>query len=160
MISFVCSFLKNKARSAMTTMMDLTEGVEEERSDDGSDSEGSLKDFIGDDEEEEVVAAPKTQNDMEGIDEGNILKYKRVSRPVKRYETEVFGSAEYRKMILDDVPDDEMEAALGADESGEEEGEEEEDDESEEYDTDEEGSDDKEEDEGEETDESDGEEKD
>lgn len=51
-------------------------------------------------------------DDTDGIDKSNIRSSKRVSRQTKRYSDEVYASAEYRKMVLDDVPQHEYQAAL------------------------------------------------
>lgn len=98
---------------------------EEVRSNDDDDDAGSLVDFIVEDEGEEgddddddasvTSEPPKTKEeerarDLDGIDVSNIISGKRTRRQTKFYEQEVFNTEEYRKMILDDVPDDERHA--------------------------------------------------
>lgn len=51
-------------------------------------------------------------NENDGIDKANILSGKRVRRPTVRYEDTVFASSAYQKMMLCDVPFDELNAAL------------------------------------------------
>jgi len=51
-------------------------------------------------------------NDLDGIEVSNILHSKRKRRATVRYEDELFQSDEYRKLMLCDIPDEEMEAAL------------------------------------------------
>ena len=114
---------------------DELEGCEE-RSED-SDDEGSLVDFIvkGDEEEnddtygseddetpEKLTKEEAMKRDLDGIDPSNIIeggRGRRVRRKTQRYEEEVFASDEYRKMVLCDVPDDEVEDALGSDDEEE-----------------------------------------
>jgi hypothetical protein len=114
---------------------------EEVRSNDDDDDAGSLVDFIVNDEGEEgeegddasvISESPKTEEeerarDLDGIDTSNIITGKRTRRQTNFYEQEVFNTDEYRKMILDDVPDDERHAL-------EETSDEEDDDENDEYD--------------------------
>ena len=106
----------------------------EERSVDESD-EGSLVDFIvkeedgdGDDSEgsenndEPVLSKEENlKRDLDGIDPSNIVQGSRTRRRTMRYEEEVFGSEEYRKMVLCDVPDEEMHALASDDEDEDEE---------------------------------------
>ena len=79
---------------------------------DDSDDEGSLVDFI--DKTDEVEASEgEADDDDEGISVENIIySGKRKRRAPVRYEDEVFASKEYRKMMLCDIPDEEMHAAL------------------------------------------------
>lgn len=97
---------------------------EEVRSNDDDDDAGSLVDFIVGDEDEEgddgdnasvTSEPPKTEEeerarDLDGIDSSNIITGKRTRRQTKFYEQEVFNTDEYRKMILEDVPDEERHA--------------------------------------------------
>ena len=97
----------------------------------GEDDAGSLVDFIvNDDEENEDIddgnssiqsEKPATQEeaecrDMDGIDTSNIIVGKRTRRQTKFYEQEVFNTDEYRKMMLCDVPKEEMHAVIESDE--------------------------------------------
>ena len=84
-----------------------------------SDDAGSLVAFVVKDAEEpppERVEESSARGDMDGIAPKNIVPGTRRRTPTQRYAQEVFSSAEYQKMALDDVPDDEMDAALGHDE--------------------------------------------
>ena len=47
---------------------------------------------------------------MDGIDTSNIVLGKRTRRSTQFYDRQVFSSAEYRRMMLEDVPADEMHA--------------------------------------------------
>tara|TARA_B110001452_G_scaffold223668_3_gene196998 strand:- start:76 stop:750 length:675 start_codon:yes stop_codon:yes gene_type:complete len=107
-------------------------GVDSDSDDD--DDAGSLVDFILDDTDAlEVADTPGAQalpcgGEMDGIDPGNIVTGKRKRRQTQFYEREVFSSENYRKMILVDVPDEEMHAVFedsenedeGDEDSGEE----------------------------------------
>ena len=90
-----------------------------------SDDAGSLVEFIVNDEDDnandeddnESVESdgPKTeeearQRDLDGIDLGNIITGRRVRRQTAFYEHTVFNTEDYRRMMLDDVPDEEMHA--------------------------------------------------
>ena len=96
--------------------------------DDDNDSVGSLVDFVVQDEEEEVYggtteSAPEQSvpaNDLDGIDSSNIITGKRTRRQTQFYDRAVFASADYRRMILEDIPHEEIQYALGADECNEE----------------------------------------
>lgn len=102
---------------------DGDEDYDETRSVD-SDDAGSLEEFIVDDEhdgeeseEEGSVDSepPRTEEeerarDLDGIDKNNIVLGKRTRRPTQFYEQTVFNTSEYRRMMLDDVPVDEMHA--------------------------------------------------
>jgi hypothetical protein len=117
---------------------DFVEDVDDEdvRSTDDGDDVGSLVDFIVDDEgegeecngdETESVLSdpPETEDDqrvreLDGMDSSNIITGKRTRRQTKFYEHEVFSTDEYRKMVLDDVPEEERHAL--EDSSDEEEG--------------------------------------
>jgi hypothetical protein len=93
------------------------------------DSVGSLEDFIVDDEGEEgesddgasVASEPPATReealarDLDGISSDNIVLGKRTRRPTQFYEHEVFGTSEYRRMLLEDVPPDELHAVEGSD---------------------------------------------
>ena len=105
---------------------DLEDDGDEVRSNDDDDDAGSLVDFIvddegeeGDDEDDDAVStvsdAPKNKEeervrDLDGIDASNIITGKRTRRQTKFYEQEVFNTDEYRRMILEDVPEDERHA--------------------------------------------------
>ena len=112
---------------------DLDECLDETRSVDSEDA-GSLVDFIvkdndddaNDDDDNESVESdgPKNeeearQRDLDGIDSSNIITGKRTRRQTAFYEQTVFNSDEYRKMMLDDVPDDEMHVLEESESSGE-----------------------------------------
>lgn len=101
-------------------------GEMEERSEDESDA-GSLNEFIVNeesddsesddgsvDDEKELTTEEKTKKDLEDISESNIVSGKRVRKPVKRFEDSVFNSDEYKKMILCDIPDDELDAVFSS----------------------------------------------
>lgn len=99
------------------------EEFDETRSVDSEDA-GSLVDFIvkdndddaNDDDNESVESeGPRNeeearQRDLDGIDTSNIITGRRTRRQTVFYEQTVFNSDEYRKMMLDDVPDEEMHA--------------------------------------------------
>ena len=97
---------------------DNDEAGYEVRSTDDNDDAGSLVDFIveddGEGEEDEAplsdVPLNNISNEMDGIDPSNIIEGKRIRKPRVTYEQEVFASSEYRKMMLEDVPDEEIEA--------------------------------------------------
>jgi len=108
---------------------------EDVRSNDDDDDAGSLVDFIVEDEGDEgeecgvyddasvTSEQPRTEEeervrDLDGVDSSNIIVGKRTRRQTKFYEQEVFNTEEYRKMVLDDVPEDERHAL---DESSDEE---------------------------------------
>lgn len=110
---------------------------EEEEDEEEDDDAGSLVDFIVEDEEGEeedddssvVSDAPKTKGeaiskDMDGIDVSNILSGKRNRKQTETYEQEVFSSKEYKRMLLCDVPKEEMQYVHDCSEEEEEEGEE------------------------------------
>jgi len=103
------------------------DGCDECRSED-SDDAGSLVDFVVDDDAPiDANNQPSTDQprDLDGIDAGNIVLGKRRRRPTQFFEHEVFASAEYRKMMLCDVPRDELHAVLPSDEEEENDDEEE-----------------------------------
>ena len=95
------------------------------------DSEGSLVDFIvrdneskeenEEDDNESVESEPAASTEdalareLDGISAGNIVVGKRKRRPTQFYERTVFDTDEYRKMMLDDVPEDEMHAIAESD---------------------------------------------
>lgn len=94
----------------------------------GEDDAGSLVDFIVNDDEENndddnssiQSEQPATQEEaesreMDGIDTANIIVGKRTRRQTKFYEQEVFNTDEYRKMMLCDVPKEEMHAVMESD---------------------------------------------
>lgn len=108
------------------------------------DSEGSLVDFIADDDDseasdanegegvdEEVDLPPLTKEEdrhlsLDGIDVSNILPEggKRKRRVPAFYEAEVFASKEVKRMMFEDVPEEEMDALAASDsDEGEDEGE-------------------------------------
>ena len=116
---------------------------EEEDEEEDDDDAGSLVDFIveddeveeeeeeDDDDDDESVdgAPPKTKEeairrDLDGIDPNNIISGKRTRRQTQFYETEVFSSPEYKRMMLCDVPEDEMHALEEDDDEDEEDDEE------------------------------------
>lgn len=76
-----------------------------------------MKDFIVEDKSDDSdgeETPSESGPDPLAIDRKNELPAgtKRTRRPPQRYVEEVMGSTEYRKMILDDVPEDEVQAAL------------------------------------------------
>ena len=79
----------------------------------------------GSDGEDTPVTLTKDEalkRDLDGIDQANVIeggRGRRVRHKVQRYEDEVFASDEYRKMILCDVPDDEVANALESDDDNE-----------------------------------------
>jgi len=82
----------------------------EERSDDGSDNGSDLEDFlVADDEKEEVEFSAV---DRCAVTVENIVSGKRKRTQTAFYDQQVYSSAEYRNMVLDDVGEDEYEAAL------------------------------------------------
>ena len=106
----------------------------------GEDDAGSLVDFIVNDDEEKndddnssiQSEQPATKEevesrDMDGIDTSNIMVGKRTRRQTKFYEQEVFNTDEYRKMMLCDVPKEEMHAVMESDDEEESENDEEDD---------------------------------
>jgi X-linked retinitis pigmentosa GTPase regulator len=130
---------KNKAE--VDDVDDVDDFYDEEKSEDDDDA-GSLEDFIVNDEPddneketsdepEECVTLTKEESnkrDLEDINSSNILTGKRTRKPVKRFEDDLFQSEEYKKMMLCDIPEDELNAALEDDfSSDEEEGEEDDD---------------------------------
>ena len=63
-----------------------------------------LIDFIVDDDTpDNVEAAPNDDASNDGIDTGNIVLGKRRRKQTQFYENEVFGSEEYRKMMVSEV---------------------------------------------------------
>lgn len=133
------------------TVPDPVDDLDDEdvRSNDDDDDAGSLVDFIVEDEGEDgeegdeasvTSEPPKTEEeerarDLDGIDTGNIITGRRTRRQTKFYEQEVFNTDEYRKMILDDVPEGErhaLEETSDEEEESDEEDDEYDDDESEE----------------------------
>ena len=95
--------------------MPNTVAVYNSSDDSGTDDDdaGSLVDFIAGDDEE-VVPAVGPASDNDGISASNIITGKRKRKQTVTYEQQLFASPEYRKMMLEDVPADEMDAALGA----------------------------------------------
>lgn len=127
------------------------------------DDAGSLVDFVVDDEEAEPLPA---EGDDDGVSMANVVEGKRVRKKPKRFVDELMSTDEYRRMMLCDVPAEEMRAALedsvSDDEDDGEEGDEEDDgpeseDEDEDY---EESGDEEEEDDDEDEDEESGEDED
>jgi hypothetical protein len=107
----------------------------EEEDSGGSDTEGSLVDFIDKEEHEDdetsdaesegpTTAEEARKRDLEDIDASNIVTGKRTRRATNFYDREVFSSAEYRRMALCDVPKEELHAVEADDEEEEEEDEE------------------------------------
>ena len=127
---------------------DLGEELGEELSEEGGEglearsvdesSEGSLVDFLikedveeedaSEDESVELSKEESLKRDLDGIDQSNVVQGKRPRRRPNRLEEEVFRSAEYRKMMLCDVPKEDVDA-MGEEEEGDEEYEEEDEDE-------------------------------
>lgn len=105
---------------------------EDERSTDEDDDAGSLVDFIVNDEGEdaeseagsEAASEPATKEealkrDLDGIDPANIVAGRRVRRRTQFLEREIFASADYRRMMLCDVPKEELHAAAASSASSE-----------------------------------------
>jgi len=81
--------------------------VEEEEDDDDDDDEDEDEEVEEKDEDEE------NENNIEQhIDKNNIIEGKRTRKATRRYEEEVFASESYRNMMLCDIPNEEMRAAL------------------------------------------------
>ena len=79
--------------------------VEEEEDDDDDEDE--------DEEVEEKDEDEENENNIEQhIDKNNIIEGKRTRKATRRYEEEVFASESYRNMMLCDIPNEEMRAAL------------------------------------------------
>lgn len=104
---------------------DVDDDDDEEESEDDA---GSLVDFIVNEDEENndddnssiQSEQPATKEevecrDMDGIDTANIMVGKRTRHQTKFYEQEVFNTDEYRKMMLCDVPKEEMHAVIESD---------------------------------------------
>jgi hypothetical protein len=122
------------------------EDYEDDQSTDADDDAGSLVDFIVDDESQKdgseddasvrsaspVNASEAIKRELDDIDASNILSGKRTRRQTKFYANEALSDAEYRAMMLQDVPPEEEDAIY-------ESSEEEEHTEDEAYETDEEG---------------------
>jgi hypothetical protein len=108
---------------------------EDERSADEDDDAGSLVDFIvndeggeGEDAESEAgsetASEPATKEealkrDLDGIDPSNIVAGRRVRRRTQFLDREIFASADYRRMMLCDVPKEELNAAAASSASSE-----------------------------------------
>ena len=131
---------------------------------DEDDDAGSLVDFVVRDDE--AVEAAPPEGDDDAVSLSNVVEGKRVRKKPQRFVDELMATDEYRRMMLCDVPAEEMRAALedsvSDDEDDGEEGDEEDDgpeseDEDEDY---EESDDDEEEEDDEEDDEEDEEEED
>jgi hypothetical protein len=108
---------------ALIEVVDEFEGCEE-RSEDGSDNGSDLEDFLVADDDHEVDCSA---TDRCAVTVSNIRADKRKRTPTVFYKQQVYSSAEYLKMVLDDVGEDEYEAALEEDVDGESGSEEEED---------------------------------
>mgnify|MGYP007047360038 CR=1 FL=1 len=81
--------------------------VEEEEDDDDDEDEDEDEEVEEKDEDEE------NENNIEQhIDKNNIIEGKRTRKATRRYEEEVFASESYRNMMLCDIPNEEMRAAL------------------------------------------------
>ena len=94
---------------------DDDDGLESISSDD--DDAGSLVDFVVDDDDpvERAPAPVEGRTELDGIDTRNIVLGKRTRRQTQFFEREVFSSPEYKRMMLCDVPPDELRAALDSD---------------------------------------------
>ena len=98
-----------------------------------SEHDDEMKDFIVDDDDDEdgdasvrsaspsysssaetesEVDCTENENSVEHICASNIISTKRTRRPTVRYEDQVFSSPSFRKMLLCDIPKEEMQAAL------------------------------------------------
>lgn len=106
----------------------------EEKSEDESDA-GSLVDFIVEDEGEgeegavvdddddaaSVESEPPASKeeaiarDLDGIDQTNIVTGKRTRKQTTFYERQVFETEEYRRMVLCDVPKEDLDALEDSD---------------------------------------------
>lgn len=80
-------------------------------SEDEEDDESNGEEEAYDDEgrAEGAVVAPSID---EGIDSANIVHGKRRRKPVQRFTDQLMRTEEYRKMMLCDIPAEEMKAAL------------------------------------------------
>ena len=117
---------------------------EEDDDDDDDDEEDEDEDDEDEDEDENedekiekknntVLNNDAIETELDGIQLSNIISTKRVRKPVKRYEDEVFASDEYKKLMLCDIPADEMNAALLDEDFSESEEDEDEDEDEDEY---------------------------
>ena len=111
---------------AKAQLLDDDDDDDDESVDSGADDEvGSLVDFVVEDCDDEDSEEDPTEkeytgsqeeegaNELDGIDTSNIILGKRTRRQTQFYDREVFGSAEYRDLVLKDVPESERDAALG-----------------------------------------------
>ena len=123
------------AEAVLAEDADDESDYEDERSTDEDDDAGSLVDFIVNDEGEEgedaeseagseAASEPATKEealkrDLDGIDPANIVAGRRVRRRTQFLEREIFASADYRRMMLCDVPKEELHAAAASSASSE-----------------------------------------
>lgn len=91
---------------------DTEDEEEDEEEDNELMTESFTKDPVQTDDDAQSRSESSFLNDMEGISEENIVVGKRKRVPPKRYEMEVFSSVEYKRMMLCDIPPDEIDAAL------------------------------------------------
>ena len=78
-----------------------------------SDDDDDDNSHVEEDTNEVAEPAAECVDDLDGIDRQNIVSSKRVSRKPSRYIDEIFqNDSTYRKMMICDVPADEMYAAL------------------------------------------------
>jgi hypothetical protein len=110
---------------------DGEDGEDDDDEEEGEDDAGSLVDFVIPDDESDnddddnsstESESPKSKEDainrdMCGIDTTNIILGKRTRRQTQFYEKEVFNTDEYKKMMLCDIPKDEMHAVVESDDS-------------------------------------------
>lgn len=103
-----------------------TKTLEDDEDDEGlevrsvdSDDAGSLVDFVVDEEEEDGASVESDgpaneeesrERDLDGMDTNNIISGKRTRRQTKFYEQTLFQTEEYRRMMLEDVPPEELHA--------------------------------------------------
>jgi len=101
------------------SLVDFVVDDDDDDDDDGGDDDGDDKDEEdgdkdGDGDVEGATEPSPVANELDGIDPRNIVEGKRARRRTVTYEEKVFASDEYRRMMLDDVPSDEM-TALASD---------------------------------------------
>ena len=137
-----CGIIKGSPRSLKKIVPPSSVDDEHEEDDDeeeGEDEAGSLVDFIVDDEDDEADASGVSDEeeedrrslsvdesvdesgnrDMDGIDPANIVTGKRRRVQTQFYEQQVFNSEEYKRMILCDIPKEEMHAVMESDDEEE-----------------------------------------
>ena len=106
-------FIEDDASESDKSFTDHASDADSDESECDDDSEGETShdlQEINNETIEPVIGA--IASDLDGILSENIVTGKRRRVAPKRYEDEIFSSAEYKKMMLCDIPQDEMDAAL------------------------------------------------